>query len=315
MVEPLLEVAHLGALVERDGQATARAQRAGEGGDGGRQLRRGQVHQRVPRRDQRPARSGRRGGQPVRSATSKRSSGNRRRASATMPSARSNPVTSAPAAARWAVICPGPQPTSATGPPPASVGEALEQPAVEGLAIELVEQLVGVGAGDGAVGVGDVRVPVAVRVGSAARRPARGVGASAVDRAEEVGPPSLLLARLPLLLLDERLVAGGERAQRGVDLLQVGEGVQALGPAAELARRLRAAQQQQREDGPLAAVEAEHLVEHLAVLRLAGAVARVQHAGEPRGPQAVEGGLHLELARATGSGCGPRSGCRPSAAR
>ena len=79
-------------------------------------------------------------------------------------------------------------------------------------------------------------------------------------------------------------------------LLERVEVVQAVRPRPQLARRLRAAQQEQGDDGALGAVEPEHLVEHLAVLRRAGPVARVEHAGEPLGAQPVEAGLHLELA-------------------
>ena len=50
-----------------------------------------------------------------------------------MPGARSNPTTAGPAAARWAVVCPGPQPTSATGPAPASSATRVQQPPVERL--------------------------------------------------------------------------------------------------------------------------------------------------------------------------------------
>lgn len=58
--------------------------------------------------------------------TSNRSSGWSSRATSTIAGERSMPKASMPSSRRWAVTCPGPQPASATGPPPA-VDNAREQ--------------------------------------------------------------------------------------------------------------------------------------------------------------------------------------------
>ena len=68
-------------------------------------------------------------------------------------------------------------------------------------------------------------------------------------------PAALLLAGAALELGDERLVAVARATQRGVDLVEVGEVVQAVGAGAQLAGRLRAAQQEQGDDRSLAVVE------------------------------------------------------------
>ena len=76
-------------------------------------------------------------------------------------------------------------------------------------------------------------------------------------------PPRLLLARLAGRLLDEQVVSHREHVQGRLHLLEGVEVVQAVGPRAELAWRLRTAEQEQGHDGALSAVEPQHLVEHL----------------------------------------------------
>src|SRR5690606_28323748 len=115
--------------------------------------------------------------------------------------------------------------------------------------------------------------------------------------AEEVDPAGLLAAGLAGELAHERLRPPGQRRQRGVDRGEALEGVQPLGPRAQLTGGLRAAEQEEREDGALGVVQVEHLVEDLAVLRLAGAVARVDDPGEAEGAQLGERGRHLRVAQ------------------
>ena len=108
-------------------------------------------------------------------------------------------------------------------------------------------------------------------------------------------PATLLLAGASFLLLHERLVARRERLERRVDLVEGGEQVEAIRAAAQLARRLRTAQEQQGQERPLAVVDRQHLIEHLAELGHPRPVARVDDAGEAGGPEAIEGGLDLVL--------------------
>ena len=69
--------------------------------------------------------------------------------------------------------------------------------------------------------------------------------------------------------------------------------MEALRAGPELARRLGAAQEQQRQEGARLVVEVEHLVEHLPVLGLPGAVARVDDPGQAHRPQLGQGGRDL----------------------
>ena len=94
--------------------------------------------------------------------------------------------------------------------------------------------------------------------------------------AEQVRVARLLLPRPALEAHDE--IAVGEPLDRGVELLRLGEVVQPVGALAQLARSLRAAEQEHGEDGLLVRADAERLVEQVAVLRRAAAVV----AGQPR---------------------------------
>src|SRR5581483_5421450 len=80
--------------------------------------------------------------------------------------------------------------------------------------------------------------------------------------AEELSPAPLLLPRLAGQLLHER--TAGERAQRLLHLRQLGELVHAGRARAQLARRLRAAQQQLRHHRLLRlALQADLLVQRV----------------------------------------------------
>ena len=103
------------------------------------------------------------------------------------------------------------------------------------------------------------------------------------------------------------------RAQGVVDVVLVGEGVQALAPGPQLARRLRPPQHEQADDGRLAPVEAEHLVEDLAeaVGPVRPAVDDAHQVQPPQVEQGVADGGLLQLASPGGgwwSGCTPTSG-------
>ena len=92
-------------------------------------------------------------------------------------------------------------------------------------------------------------------------------------------PARLLLARLASQLLDERLVSHRQHVESRQHLVEGVEVVEALRPRAQLTGRLRPAEEEQGHDGALGAVEPEHLVEHLPVLRGARPVARVDRRG------------------------------------
>lgn len=62
--------------------------------------------------------------------TSNRSSGWRRRATATIPGDRSIPYASSPSPSRYVVTRPGPHPRSATGPPPPSLTFSAKTPSM-----------------------------------------------------------------------------------------------------------------------------------------------------------------------------------------
>ncbi len=76
----------------------------------------------------------------------------------------------------------------------------------------------------------------------------------------------------------------GEPLERLVDRLETGERVQPLRPLVQLTRRLRAAEQEDAQDGGLRRIESERLVEELPILRRATARA----AREPRPAAAGE---------------------------
>ena len=179
-------------------------------------------------------------------------------------------MASAPPSARYAVTCPGPEPTSTTGRPAACGEHPVQQPGLERQPAQLVDEVVGVGGRDGVVrrphprvarvrAAGDHRVPVD-RTAAAATGLLR-------DRSEEVDPAPVLLPGPPLELAHQRLRAAGHPAQARLDLAPVGERVQPLGAGAQLAGRLRAPEQQHGEQRPLVGLEPEPLVEDLVVLQ------------------------------------------------
>lgn len=155
--------------------------------------------------------------------------------------------------------------------PAGRVGDhPVEQPGLEGQPLQLVDEVGGVGGGDGVVrrphlGVAPVRaagddgVPVDRR---------RWGGRDLLrDRSEPVDPAPVLLPGLPLQLVHQRLRTLRHPAQARLDLAPVGEGVQPLGAGAQLTRSLRAAQQQHGQQRALVRLEPELLVEDLVVLQ------------------------------------------------
>ena len=212
-----------------------------------------------------------------------------------MPGDRSKPVTSpSPASARNAPTWPGPQPTSATGPGPASRRGAPA--ASDRTACRPARRAI------------DPRRPW--RSCRRSRRPARPrLRPVPQHPARRPTTPSTGGAAEPPRRCVQRrsFWPGGARARRRaarrgraatparVHLVQVGEGVQAVGAGPQLARRLRASQQEEGDDGPLAVVERQPLVEHLAVLRGPGPGARVHDPGQALCLQPVDRGEHLVL--------------------
>ena len=109
-----------------------------------------------------------------------------------------------------------------------------EQPALERQLRQLVEQVVGVRRRDRAV-----RPRGSARRAPGCPRPARRrgrpparaglAGLAGVDRAEQVDPPVVVLARPARQLADQRLGSLRHPAQAGLDLAAIGERVQPLG--------------------------------------------------------------------------------------
>ena len=83
---------------------------------------------------------------------------------------------------------------------------------------------------------------------------------------EEMGIARFLGAGLPGKNLDERWFALHQVLQAGLHGAEVVKMVQAFGAAAEFARRLGAAQEQNREDGNFVAIEVESFLEAVLVL-------------------------------------------------
>ncbi|MNR14345.1 hypothetical protein D3C85_1308170 [compost metagenome] len=81
-----------------------------------------------------------------------------------------------------------------------------------------------------------------------------------------VHPARLAFARLPWQLQHQWRVLVGQRIQRGIDLLDAAEAVQASGAGAQLGGSLRAAQHQQRQCGQPCAVDVPRVVEAVFVL-------------------------------------------------
>ena len=83
---------------------------------------------------------------------------------------------------------------------------------------------------------------------------------------QKMNVASLLGAGLPGKNLDERGLALHQVLQAGLHGAQVVERMHALGPRAKFARRLRAAQQQDAEDGDLVTIEVEGFLEAVLIL-------------------------------------------------
>ena len=187
MAPPLAEVGLLSgaqirvAGVEGDEHGGSGPQHAGELGVGGGPF--GRVRDGSPRRG-----TGRRPGRPSGSAgrscpprgTADRSRGAPRRTSPGTGPRRTAGRRGGRRCreARRPVTWPGPQPTSATGPSAASLGEGVQQGAVEGLAVEFVADLTGPPA----------HVTASTRPNSEARRPAQGAQAGDREPPKPSGP-------------------------------------------------------------------------------------------------------------------------------
>ena len=153
-------------------------------------------------------------------------------------------------------------------------GHPVEQPAVEGLVVELVGQVLGVRRGEGVVRRDHARVAglpalrqhgLEVRDRRRQRRP----------RPRRVPAPRRCAQRrscCPGRRSSSRtsgVGSGGHPVQHRLDLLAVGERVQPLRAGAQLAGRLRPAQEQHRHESPLVGLERQRLVEGLVVLQRA----------------------------------------------
>ena len=269
VAEPLVEVADLGSGVQAEDQPSAGSERADQGRDRVGQLGGRQVDERVPPQDGRPpglvaGRLSRR-----RSPTSKVRPGKRRRASATIAGERSMPVASAPPSARYAVTCPGPEPTSTTGSS-GGVGEhPVQQPALE-------------------------RQPAARRRGGRRRRwrrrrtttapcvahlgaagdhgvpvdGGRGGGRGLLrDRSEEMDPAAVLLPGSPFELADQRLRRSAIRRRHASTSARSANACSRSVRVRSSPGACAPAEQQHREQRPLVGVEPEPLVEDLVVLQ------------------------------------------------
>src|SRR3954454_17993363 len=80
-------------------------------------------------------------------------------------------------------------------------------------------------------------------------------------------PATILLPGPPFELLHQSLSTFRHPPQARLDLVAVGERMQALRPGSQLARGLGTTQQQHREKSLCVGVELEPLVEHLVVLQ------------------------------------------------
>jgi hypothetical protein len=147
-------------------------------------------------------------------------------------------------------------------------GEPVEQPAVERLAVELVGQRLGVALGQPVILRRDLAVPGGHAAGqhSLAVDRCRWFCSLGLLRAQQMDPAPVVLSGLPLQLVHQGRVGGRHLPQGSLDSLPVGERVQALGAGAELTRGLRTAQQEDRDQRRLGAVETQLLLEPLVIL-------------------------------------------------
>ena len=153
--------------------------------------------------------------------------------------------------------------------------DPVQQPAVEGLAVELVAEPLGVRRRHRVVRRPHLRVAGARSLGqhdlAVDGRRSGGRRRLGLDRPEEVHPTPVLLARPSFQLVHEGGGQPRQPSQHRLHRLTVGERVQPVGAGAQLPRRLRAAQQQHGDQRPLVGLEGESLVEQLVVLQRARA--------------------------------------------
>ncbi len=146
-------------------------------------------------------------------------------------------------------------------------GDAFQQPDVERLLRQLVEQCFGVGAGCSVVGGQHAGVPGR----RAIRKHQLAIGGRCAGvrrgghRAEQVDP-ARVASTLQRELAHQRRVGGRHRRKTRLHLGAVGERVQALGARLQLTRGLRPAQQQDGDHGQLLRRERQFLLEQLVVL-------------------------------------------------
>ena len=212
------------------------------------------MDQGVPGEHRRPAGAGRRPHQPAQVADLVASRpGSAAAPRATIAGERSMPVASAPTSARNAVTWPGPQPTSTTGPPSAWAPPGRAARSRTAAPSSSSTSVLGVRRGDGVVRRAHPGVARSAPAASTASRSTAGAAARLPptgDRPEQVHPARVLLARAALELAHQRL--GGRPSAPGRPRPRRGRrrGA-AVGPGPQLAGRLRAAQQQHREQGAL----------------------------------------------------------------
>ncbi len=310
MVPPAALVAHLVAQVHGERETAPGCQRAGQRRERAGQLGLGEVHERIPGHDGRPAGRARRLEQPGEVADLERQVGvvgagagdhRRRQVDAGDVGAR---VGEERRQMPWAAADVDDRPRRVLRDP-------LEQPPVEGLGDELVPEVLGVGVGDRVVGgahgqvaglgaVGEHDVPVDRRPGGAGGgagggRRAAGCGGLR-QRPEQVDPARVVLPGLALQLRDERVGPVGQPGQARLDVATVGEGVQPIGAGLQLPGRLRPAQQQDGQERALVGRESQCLREQLVVFHRARALARPHEAQQPLVLEVARDVLHLRVA-------------------
>jgi hypothetical protein len=178
---------------------------------------------------------------------------------------------------------------------PRELGDALEQPAVEGLGVQLVDELLRVCRGHRVVGRAHRRV-TGLRAGGQDRFAVdrlRGIHLDGGDRPEQVHPPVIVLARLAGQLRHQWLLVAGHPGQAGLDLGPVREKVQPLGAGLQLAGRLGPPQQQHGDQRPFVVAQAQVLVEQLVILQGAGAGIAVDHPHQLPQPQPLQPVEHV----------------------
>ena len=184
---------------------------------------------------------------------------------------------------------------------PRQLRHSRQQPAVERLAFQLGPELQGVCRRDRVVGrrhvhvalgraAGEDDLPVHDRRGDRSSN-----GRRQLDRAEQMHPAGVVMPRRLGQLDHQRNLARGEPRQALLDLGAVGKGVQPIGAGLELARRLRAAQQQHGDEGPLVVGELEPLPEELVILQDPVAMHDPHELTQPQTPQTLLDGRLVKV--------------------